>query len=544
MIIEVLHDKFPNMPELRMREIRVDKRQRRVFCKLSYPDMPNVLAEVKSELTDCIKKLVPQGFSCSLDFLNDSFTVTSFTNFLYDLIKSKFPIYGAIPKHKFDVGIADRKISVVLSVSAASKRNMETSEFVEKLIEFFNGYTCYDVDILLREDDASDLDLSEQERLVRLAVNRELFKPSRYFAVKNVRKHLGKEFVGSPMYIADVRNPMDSCIICGVVSNKSIRAAKNNNSMQVCKFTLTDASGASISCVTFVKFLLTDVATIQDTTGKSEAEAKTLAETRTLANDKKMKLLMQILNGDSVIVRGRVAFNAYSERLEMTVYDLAKCEILPVSTQQKYNREVEKDYLLVHPEQFSEYQQTNFVFQASNNSILKGSNVVVLHVNTTGFSAVEDKIYAICGVKVVDGRVLERFFTYVNPEKEIDAKKLAACEIADNKLSFYPTLTEIISDLYKFTYGCELVGTNLQPLLELLNYYAAPVGYQFSNATVAQNDLLSELFDNSLLNVNVTVAKLEDVAKKCKVPLKNAVFCKETALTLARCLSVLSDNAK
>ena len=544
MIIDQLHDNFPNMPELRMREIRVDKRQRRVFCKLSYPDMPNVSSDVKSELSDCIKKLVPLGFSCSIDFLNDSFTVASFTTLIYDLIKSKFPIYGAISKHKIDVGIADRKITVVLSVSSAAKRNMELSEFCEKLIDYFNGYTCYDVDILLREDNATDVDVAEQERLVRLAVNRELFKPSRYFAVKNVRKHLGKEFSGAPMYISDVRNPMDSCVICGVVSSKSIRAAKNNNSMQVCKFTLTDASGASMPCVTFVKFLLTDVATIQDTTGKSEAEAKTLSQTRTFANDKKMKLLMDILNGDSVIVHGRIAYNAYSERMEMTVYDLAKCEILPVSAQQKYAREVEKDYLLVRPEQYSEYQQINFVFQPSENSLLTGHSYVVLHANTTGFSTIEDKLYAVCGVKLVDGRVTERFFTYVNPEKEIDSKSLAACEIAENKLSFYPTLTEIISDLYKFTYGSELVGTNLPQLLELLNYYAAPVGYQFANATVSQTELLTELFENSILNVNVSVAKIDDVAKKCKVACSSTVFCKETALTVARCMSVLSDNAK
>ena len=544
MIIEKLHEKFPNMQELRMREIRVDKKQRRVSCKLSYPDMQQLPADVKSAISDFIKSLVPQGFSCSIDFVNDSFTEISFATFIYDLIKSKFPIYGAIPKHKIDVGIAGRKISVVMSVSAAAKRNMELSEFCEKLIEFFSSYTCYEVEVMLREDETADVDISEQERLVRLAVNRELFKPSRHFTVTNVRKHLGKAFVGAPMYIADVRSPLDTCVICGVVSNKSIRTAKNNNSMQVCKFTLTDASGGSMSCVTFVKFLLTDVATIQDTTTKSEAEAKTIAETHTLLNDKKMKLLMEILNGDEVMVRGRVAYNAYSERLEMTVYDLAKCEILPVSSQQKNTREVESEYMLVRPEIYTEYEQTNFVFQRAGASLLAGRSVVVLHANTTGFSTIEDKVYALCGVKLVDGKVTERFFTYINPEKEIDSKSLAACDIAENKLSFHPTLTEIISDLYKFTYGSELVGNNLPQLLELLNYYAAPVGYQFDNRTVSQIELLTELFENSLLNVNVSVAKLDDVAKKCKVACTSTVFCKQTALTLARCLSVLSDNAK
>ena len=526
-----------------MREIRVDKKQRRIFCKLSYPDMPSVAVEVKDALSETIKSLVPQGFSCSITYINDTFTSVSFATFIHDLIKNNFPIYATIPKHKIEVSIVNRKITAVLNVSAVSKQSMELSEFPEKLTEFFKDYTCYDVEIILREDNSTEVDVSEQERLVRLAVNRELFKPSRTFAVQNIRKHIGKQFSAAPMYISDVRNAMDNCVICGVVSNKSIRPAKNNNSMQVCKFTLSDPSGSSINCVIFVKFELTDIETIQDT-GKTESEAKTIADKHTLANDKKMKLLLQILSGDSVIVRGRVAFNSFSERLEMTVYDLAKCEILPMSAQQVNTREVERDYLIVRPEQYSEYQQTNFVFQPSQNSIIRGRTIVVLHANTTGFNSIEDKVYAICGVKVVDGRVTERLFTYVNPEKEIDDKTLAQCEMPDNKLSFYPTLTEIISDLYKFTYGCELLGNNLPQLLELLNYYAAPVGYKFTNKILPQIELLTSLFENSILNVSVSVAKLEDVAKKCKIPCKNTVFCKETALTVARCMSILSDNSK
>ena len=532
------------MQDLRMREISVDKKQRRIFCKLSYPNMPSVAVEVKDALSETIKSLVPQGFSCSISYLNDTFSAVSFANFLYDLIKNNFPIYAVFPKHKIEVGIANRKISAVLNVPAVSKQSMELSEFPEKLIEFFKDYTCYEVEILLREDNSAEVDVSEQERLVRLAVNRELYKPSRSFAVQNIRKHIGKQFDAAPMYISDVHNAMDNCVICGVVSNKSIRSAKNNNSMQVCKFTLSDPSGASINCVIFVKFQLTDVATIQDTMTKTESEAKTIADKHTLSNDKKMKLLLQILNGDSVIARGRVAFNSFSERLEMTVYDLAKCEIMPTSAQQINSREVEKDYLIVRPEQYSEYQQTNFVFQPSQNSIIRGRSIVVLHANTTGYNSIEDKVYAICGVKIVDGRVTERLFTYVNAEKEIDGKILEQCEMQDNKLSFYPTLTEIISDLYKFTYGCELLGNNLPQLLELLNYYAAPVGYKFTNKILPQIELLTALFENSILNVSVSVAKLEDVAKKCKVPCKNTVFCKETALTVARCMSMLSDNSK
>ena len=143
MIIDELHNKFPNMPDLRVREIVVDKRARKVTCKLSYPDMPSVPSEVKSQLSDCIKALIPQGFALSIDYVNDTFTVASFTSLLCDIVKNNYPIYGTIPKSKVDVGIAGRKITAILSVLPAAKRNMEVSEFCEKLVEFFTGYTCY-----------------------------------------------------------------------------------------------------------------------------------------------------------------------------------------------------------------------------------------------------------------------------------------------------------------------------------------------------------------------------------------------------------------
>ncbi|MCH5156961.1 MAG: hypothetical protein J1G02_03675 [Clostridiales bacterium] len=550
MIIDKLHQQFNDLCDLRMREIRVDRQVRKVFCTLSHPQAQGFDVNLRTQIINIVKSDLPKGYTCSVKFVDDEFTDLSFRRILIELIKNRYPIYANIPKTKIDVGVAGRYITVVFNVNEVVKRNFEVSEFCEKLSEYFAEYTCYQVEFVVRLDTSSSpaTNVEEQEKLVQFAINRELLKPSRYFSISNVDVVFGKQITASPMYIADVRRPMDACVVCGTISNKTTRVAKSNPMLNVCSFTLTDGTGHSMSCILFLRLQITDVSTIMSETGKGEAEAKTLSEKRILANDKKLKLVATFLtNGDSVVVRGKVAYNRDGSSLEMCVYDLCKCKIEAISTQREYINEPASQYLIVRPEDFTEYRQINFVDDSTEKSVISEQDFVVLHVNATGLGKViEDKLYAISAVKVAHGHVTERLFTYINPERndELDVKLLEACGITQNKLIFYPTLTEIISDLYKFTYGCTLVGVNLGQILDILNYYASPFGYLFKNKTVVQSDLLGELFENSILEVSINTSKIDDVAKKCRVECPSTVFCADTALTVARCMSYLSYNAK
>ena len=549
MIIDSLHNNFNQLSDMRMREIRVDRQMRKVFCTLSYPQVINLDVALRNQIIDVVKGEIPKGYACSVKFVNDEFTDVSFKRTLTDLLKNRYPIFANIPKTKIDVSVVERKITVIFNVGEVVKKNIEQTELCEKLTEYFADYTCYEVTINVKLDASATTTTSvdEQERLVQFAINRELLKPARYFAVSNVDCVFGKQIVSAPMYIADVRKPMDIGVVCGTISNKTVRQAKSNPTLQVCSFTLTDGTGSSLPCILFLRLQITDIPTIMNETGRGEAEAKTLSEKRILANDKKFKLVATFLtNGDSVVARGKVAYNRDGSNLEMCVYDLCKCKIEPVVSHD-YVTQPAAQYMIVKPQVFTEYRQINFVDdEANNKSIIMGEDYVVLHVNATGLSKmIEDKLYAISAVKVSNGHVTERLFTYVNPETDaLDAKTLQECGTSANKLIFHPTLTEIISDLYKFTFGCTLVGNNLGQILDILNYYASPFGYKFSNKTVEQSRLLTELIENSVLEIGVNAAKIEDVAKKCKVPCPSTIFCGETSLTVSRCMSYLSYNSK
>ncbi len=294
-IIDSLHQKYLDMPSLRAREIRVDKQLRKVFCTLSYPELADVDKQRQSDIIDYVKTLVPQGYSAKVSLVNDHFNLMSFKRFLNDLLKSKYPLFAIISKNA-DVVIDGYNVNVVFHVNQTMQTNIEVSELFAKLTDYLANYTSYNVkfDVVIDKENTVIAELTEQEKLVSLAINRELLKPSRYFSVSEVTKHLGKPIVGAPMYIADIRKPSDSCLICGTVSGKTLKASKKDNTMYVCKFTLSDQSGGSINCITFTRFEITDVNAIKENMGKTDSEAQTMSKTREFANERKMKKLMDI----------------------------------------------------------------------------------------------------------------------------------------------------------------------------------------------------------------------------------------------------------
>lgn len=544
-IIDKLHQQYADMPNLRAREIRVDKQLRKVFCALSYPNLPELDKQRQSEIVAYVKTMVPQGYTASVTIANDHFNSMGFKRFLNDLLKSKYPLFSVIAKN-MDVTVTDENINVVFHVNTTMQTNIEVAELIPKLREYLDGYTCYgvDFDVIIDKENTVVAEMSEQEKLVHLAINRELYKPARYFSVSNVVKHVGKVVVGTPMYISDIRKPSDSCVICGTVSGKTLKASKKDSTMYVCKFTLSDQSGGSINCIIFTRFEITDVNAIKENMGKTDSEAQTMSKTRSFANERKMKKMMDIYDGMEVLVRGRIALNSFSEQLEMTIYDLSKCSIAPIGNLQHFNKPVADDYIVVAPQSYRQFEQSSFVREIIGKSLLSDKTYVVLHANATGINVVKDKIFAISAVKIIDGHIAEEWFSYINPEIDVDEKVLEKANVTTDKIVFYPTISEIISDLYKFTYDAPLVGNDLYHILDLLNYYASPIGYKFSNECIQQSELLSGLFDNSIYPKKPNCSKLDDVARACKVPCPGVTFCKDTATTLARCLAAVANNVK
>ena len=87
---------------------------------------------------------------------------------------------------------------------------------------------------------------------------------------------------------------------------------------------------------------------------------------------------------------------------------------------------------------------------------------VVFDIETTGFSAMKDKIIEIGAVKVVNGNITERFSEFVNPEIPIPFRIEQLTSINDSMVAEAPTIDVILPRFEEFCRGCVMVSHNAE----------------------------------------------------------------------------------
>ena len=85
---------------------------------------------------------------------------------------------------------------------------------------------------------------------------------------------------------------------------------------------------------------------------------------------------------------------------------------------------------------------------------------VVFDLETTGFSCVQNQIIEIGAVKVIDGKITDRFSTFVNPDIPIPFRIEQLTSINDSMVLPAPKIDKVLPDFLKFCEGCALVAHN------------------------------------------------------------------------------------
>ncbi len=85
---------------------------------------------------------------------------------------------------------------------------------------------------------------------------------------------------------------------------------------------------------------------------------------------------------------------------------------------------------------------------------------VVFDIETTGFSPVNNRIIEIGAVKVSDGKVIDRFSTFVNPQTPIPFEIEKLTGIRDDTVLDAPLIEEVLPRFAGFCDGCVLVAHN------------------------------------------------------------------------------------
>jgi DNA polymerase-3 subunit alpha (Gram-positive type) len=140
---------------------------------------------------------------------------------------------------------------------------------------------------------------------------------------------------------------------------------------------------------------------------------------------------------------------------------------------------------------------------------------VVFDIETTGFGPVKDAIIEIGAVKVIDGKITEKYSTFVNPDRPIPYEIEKLTGIKDEMVLPYPKIDTILPEFLAFCEGCCLVAHNAGFDVGFIHQKAKDLGITTDFTVIDTVGMARALLPN------LSRFKLNTVAKELGVSLEN-----------------------
>ncbi len=140
---------------------------------------------------------------------------------------------------------------------------------------------------------------------------------------------------------------------------------------------------------------------------------------------------------------------------------------------------------------------------------------VVFDIETTGFSPTANKIIEIGAVRVEQGKIVDRFSTFVNPDEPIPFRIEQLTKINDSMVLPAPRIHEVLPKFLDFCQGAALVAHNASFDVSFIAKNAEDLGLEF-NPTVLDTVSLARI-----LLPQLNRYKLDTVAKALNISLEN-----------------------
>lgn len=147
--------------------------------------------------------------------------------------------------------------------------------------------------------------------------------------------------------------------------------------------------------------------------------------------------------------------------------------------------------------------------------LLKHSTFVVVDIETTGFHPDKfAKITEIGAVKIVNGKMVEKFHTLIDPETKIPKDLVKKVGITDDMVKGQPKYEEVLPSFYRFIDGAVVVCHNASFDWErFLTYYFKKIGLYPTNHVLDTMKIFKALYPK-MKRVN-----LEKMCETLEVPL-------------------------
>ena len=143
--------------------------------------------------------------------------------------------------------------------------------------------------------------------------------------------------------------------------------------------------------------------------------------------------------------------------------------------------------------------------------MIKTKKFVVVDLETTGLDTYRNHIIEIGAVRIENGKITEKFSTFVSCPVNLPAEIVDLTGIAENDLKNAPVIEEALKNLWEFMHDCILVVHNLPFDYAFLRKWGSECGLSFDG--VEKNaldtvDLAREILENEVENFKLsTLAK-------------------------------------
>ena len=472
-----LNEKTNNEYKFSLKSAVLDSTANFCVIEILYKDGIMLDKDKKDEIENIAKEILPKSFKYEFVFIKNYISEERIKEDVSEYMHKNFPsvsynLESVVSENKkFDIKLKIDNLS--LEHTKQKSLNLLIEKHLKSLYddydykcEFFGDsvYVVDEVELLKQNYTEEDVDMLSLRKI----------------EISDIVPLVGEEFETQTNYIKDYTSPVEGISFCGRIrdikpivikrkpkpkieesedkteeleeSNENItkiieetaEIAKEINENEesatgyqrkLYKFTLEDFTG-SVSCVFF---------------SNKENQAK----------------LEKLEVGSEIIVKGDLEEDKYSGGVSLRVKELGYCK-LPETFKEYIVYHKEKPfYEFVSPEPYVSYQQDNlmnFMDEKPVPEFLKGKTFVCFDFETTGTKYYEgDKVIEIGAVKIVDGKITEKFQSMVDPEgRKIDPKAQEVNKITEEELIGAPLPAEMLQDFYKFAKGSTLIGHNIK----------------------------------------------------------------------------------
>lgn len=420
------------------------------------PDLFKPNDENKKTLYNKFVELIGDYVKYDIKFINCPLDKRTIANYTYSTIMNMFP---AISKNfTYDdvtVNIDNMKVNISLRLSPsayeyAKSLNREVL-IAEKLKESF--LADFNVEFIKKDDEV--VVENQIEKNMELMASIKEAEEKTVYELSNVANIIGINDYTLATDFTKVKSPIENVAICGEVASVQRKTYKRN---------LTKNGETKEIERTFYNFSL-----------RNEGKILYCSIFPRQADEAKGDLIEV---GMSVCCYG--SFREFNGKLNFTANSIARCEYKREEIKSQY-KHVNEEYHTVFPKEYIDFEQAD-LFSVEEKRF--DGSFVVFDLETTGLDSTKDEIIEIGACKILQGKIVETFSTFVKPSRHIPKEITELTGIDDAMVKDAPSINYVLPDFYKFCYKSTMVGHNVGFDISFIYFIAKKLSYNFDNPLI------------------------------------------------------------